>query len=207
MPPPSTPWLPPVCLVNADNNNQLNVDTLAGICSCTKWHLCCVYTTYGSFLALFRKSWVVEKEAPWASVFFILWSRQSGLAVRKYILFTFFTCFLQDPLSSAVVLEVWRDGVLRVKYMELPRWGSFERTHVNLPRIFSTHHPQLVPRCCWSAASTDLALLSPQAPQPTQSWPAPASSPRLFLLAMSSLVLGASAIRSFNNHLNSGWFV
>lgn len=119
----------------------------------------------------------------------------------------FFTYFLQDPLSSAVVLEVWRDGVLRVKYMELPRWGSFERAHVNLPRIFSTHHPQLVPRCCWSAASTDLALLSPQAPQPTQSWPAPASSPRLFPLAMSSLVLGASAIRSFNNNLNSGWFV
>lgn len=71
---------------------QLNMDTLAGMCLCTKWHLCCVCSTCGSFLALSRKSWVAEKEASRASAFFILWSRKSRLAVRKSILFCRILC-------------------------------------------------------------------------------------------------------------------
>lgn len=149
---------------------QLNMDTLAGMCSCTKWHLCCVCSTCASFLAMSRKSWVVEKETPWASAFFVLWSRKSKLAVRKCILFAEF--FVQ--CSGAGGLKGW-GGTYETPGVTTSR-KFWENTGKSSQDVHFFHPPpttgvtlaagQLAALSQAWSCSTDLASPSPQALQP-----------------------------------------
>lgn len=184
--PPSTPWLLPLCLVNAAEHGYFG------------WN---VFTYQVPSVLCLQYVWVLP-----SLVQEILSGREGGTMsfcflypLKQKVKTSSKEFFLQNSLSSAVVQELWRDRAIHVKHLELQYQGIFERTQVSLPRrcIFSTHHPQLVSHWLlvswlpWSkpgAASTDLASLSPPAPQPPwdpawsdiltlagSCWPCPAS--------------------------------